>query len=113
MTWKLTRFSANPGASWPGGSRAGTNVLRAGRSTAARDDCTATRAYSSQSRSRPANAWTVNAADTKARQVLVTTTSLRRSIASTTGPHSSPTVRVGTICATPIAPTASEERVRS
>ena len=33
--------------------------------------------------------------------------------ASTTGPHSSPTMRVGTICATPIAPTAKEEWVRS
>ena len=113
MIWKLTRFSASPAASWPGGSRAGTNVLRAGRSTALSAACTATRAYSSQSRSSPANAWTVSAADTRARQVLVISTSLRRSIASTTGPHSSPTMRVGTICATPITPTAREERVRS
>src|SRR5215472_17000659 len=77
---------------------------RAGRSTASSEDCTATRAYSSQGSRSPAKAWAANAADTAARQLLVTSRSLRRSTASAAGPPSSPAARVGTICATPMAP---------
>ena len=113
MTWKLSRFSASPAATWLIGSRLGTNVLRAGRSTARSDDWTARRAYSSQTRRSPANAWAASTADTAARQPLVTSTSFRRSAVSVSGPPSSPTARVGTICATPTAPTAGVERVRS
>ena len=113
MTWKLSRFSASPADSWLAVSRLGTSVLRAGRSTAPTEDWTATRAYSSQTRRSPANAWAANAADTAARQLLVTSTSLRLSVASASGPPSNPTTRVGTICATPMAPTANGERVSS
>ena len=113
VIWKLSWFSASPADSWLAGSRLGTNVARAGRSRAASDDWTATRAYSSQTRFSPANAWAANAADTAARQLLVTSTSLRRSVVSVTDPPSSPTSRVGTICATPARPTAKGEWVRS
>ncbi len=89
------------------------NVLRAGRSMAPSADCTATRPYSSQARRSPANAWAASAPDVAARPHVVTSTSFRRSATSATGPPSSPTTRVGTISATPTAPTASGERVRS
>ena len=87
-------------------------VLRAGRSTAPRHDWTATSVYSSQTSRSPASDWTAKPADTSARPPLVTRTSLRRSVASMTEPPSSPTIRVGTTWATPMAPTASGDRVR-
>ena len=87
--------------------------MRAGALMALSEDCTAARAYSSQTRRSPANAWAASAADTAARPPLVTSTSFRLSVASVTEPPTSPMTRVGTICATPMAPTASGERVRS
>jgi hypothetical protein len=42
-------------------------------------------------------------------QLLVTSTSFRLSVASATEPPSSPMARIGTTCATPIAPTANGE----
>ncbi len=88
-------------------------VLRAGRSIAPTEDAAATSAYSSQTWWSPAKAWAASAADTAARQLLVTSTSFRRSVTSVTDPPSMPTARVGTACATPMAPTAKGDRVRS
>ena len=109
VSWKLSWFSARPAGSWLAGSRPGTNVARAGRSRAVSEDWTATRAYSSQTSPSPAKAWAANAADTAARQLLVTSTSFRRSMASVIVPPASPMSSVGTICATPTPPTASGE----
>ena len=109
MIWKLSRFSISPAGSWLAGSRLGIRVFRAGPPTAPSAESTATRAYSSQTRCSPANAWAANAADTAAMQLLVTSTSFRLSVASATEPPSSPMARIGTTCATPIAPTANGE----
>jgi hypothetical protein len=111
--WKLSRFSASPAGRSRSGSRLATNVVRAGPSTAASADCMATSAYSSHTSRSPANACAARAPDTAARDPLVISSSLRRSIASVTGPPSSPMARVGTIRATPMAPTANGERVSS
>ena len=46
-------------------------------------------------------------------QLLITSTSLRRSTASAMAPPSSPIATVGITCATPMAPTANGERVMS
>ena len=113
MSWKLIWFSASPAVTRPAGSSAGVNVLRAGRSTALIANCTATSRYSSQTWPSPANAWAASAADTPARQLLVTRTTLRRSSASVSGPPSRPTASVGTACTTPRKPTANGDRVRS
>ena len=88
-------------------------VLRAGALTALSDDFTATRAYSSHTRRNPANAWAASPADTAARQLVVASTSFRRSTASASEPPTRPMARVGTIWATPMAPTAKGERVMS
>jgi hypothetical protein len=113
MIWELSRLTARPAVSWSAGSRLGMKVRRAGALIALSEDDTATRAYSSQTDPSPANACAASPADTAARPLVATSTSLRRSTASAMAPPSSPIVTVGTICATPIAPTASDERVMS
>jgi hypothetical protein len=88
-------------------------VLRAGALIAPSDDFTATMAYSSNTRRNPAKAWAASPADTAVRQVVTASTSFRRSTASASEPPASPMTRVGTIWATPMAPTAKGERVMS
>src|SRR5580658_551012 len=88
-------------------------VRRTGPLIALIEDDTATRAYSSQTECSPAKACAASPADTTALQLLATSTSLRRSTASATAPPRSPIVTVGTTCASPMAPTASDEWVMS
>lgn len=71
----------------------------------------ATRAYSSPTDWSPAKACAASPADTTASALVAASTSLRRSIASAIAPPSSPMVTVGMTSATPMAPTASGERV--
>ena len=88
-------------------------VCRTGALTALSADDTATSAYSSHTERSPAKACAASPADTAALPELATSTSLRRSIASASEPPSRPIETVGTICASPRAPTANGDRVMS
>ncbi len=113
MIWKVSRCSARPAANRSAGSRLETSDRRTGALIALAADENATRAYSSQIERSPANACAASPAEAAALQPLVTRISLRRSTTSAIAPPSSPMVTVGTSCATPIAPTASGDRVMS
>src|SRR5271170_4583316 len=88
-------------------------VRRTGELIALSEADTATSAYSSHTERSPANACAASPADTAALQLLITSTSLRRSTASAMVPPSSPIATVGITSATPMAPTASGDRVMS
>jgi hypothetical protein len=88
-------------------------VRRTGALTALTEADTATSAYSSHTERSPAKACAVSPADTAALPQLAASTSVRRSTASAMAPPSSPIVTVGTTCASPMAPTANGDRVRS
>ena len=88
-------------------------VRRAGALIALIEDDTATRTYSSQTDCSPAKACAARAADTAALPLVAASTRVRRSTASATAPPSSPIATVGTTWASPMAPTASGDRVMS
>ena len=88
-------------------------VRRTGELIAPSEADTATSAYSSHTDPSPANACAASPAEVAALQLLITSTSLRRSTASAMAPPSSPIATVGITCATPMAPTANGERVMS
>ena len=88
-------------------------VRRTGELIAPSEADTATSAYSSHTECSPANACAASPAEVAGLQLVITSTSLRRSTVSAMAPPSSPIATVGITCATPMAPTAHGEPVMS
>src|SRR4051794_36524173 len=101
--------SAAPAGRRAASSSRGAKVRRAGALTEVNRYCRKTSPYSSHTLPRPANAWAASAAETAVRQLVVTSTSRRRSTESISGPPNRPTTIAGTAAASPTPPTAAED----
>ena len=109
--WKIVMFSEFPAGSRSGGSSFGSTALRVGWLIAKNACWTANSPSSSHTLVLPRAACAQKSALVTIRPAVVTTSRVRRSIASASAPPHRPKTTSGTSPNTPVRPTYAEEPV--